>query len=144
MTYSAFLPLKCVRDCLMVQPVCDHRGNALSKPPSSSPRSGHTLLFFLLSPVVCKPSSKHRSPRNYPRSFIKTLLRDFPHGPVIKNLPFNAGDAGSIPGWGIKIPHVIEQLSLCTSVTQYAHSGTHVLQLDSPRASTSEPVSPNC
>ena len=74
---------------------------------------------------------------------MKTLLRDFPHGPVIKNLPFNAGDAGSIPGWGIKIPRVIEQLSLCTSITQYTHSGAHVLQLDSPRASTPGPVSPN-
>ena len=25
-------------------------------------------------------------------------LRDFPGGPVVKNLPSNAGDAGSIPG----------------------------------------------
>ena len=38
---------------------------------------------------------------------------DFPGGPVIKNLPCNAGDAGSIPGWGTKIPHVVEQLSMC-------------------------------
>ena len=30
--------------------------------------------------------------------------RDFPGGPVVKNLPCNAGDAGSIPGWGTKIP----------------------------------------
>ena len=26
------------------------------------------------------------------------LLRDFPDGPVVKNPPCNAGDAGSIPG----------------------------------------------
>ena len=25
---------------------------------------------------------------------------DFPHGPVVKNLPTNAGDTGSIPGLG--------------------------------------------
>ena len=25
---------------------------------------------------------------------------DFPGGPVVKNLPTNAGDTGSIPGWG--------------------------------------------
>ena len=32
-------------------------------------------------------------------------VRDFPGGPVIKNLPANIGDSGSIPGWGAKIPH---------------------------------------
>ena len=36
---------------------------------------------------------------------IKSELRDFPGGPVIKTSPSNAGDAGSIPGWGAKIPH---------------------------------------
>ena len=35
----------------------------------------------------------------------------FPGGPVVKNLPCNAGDAGSIPGWGTKIPHSAEHLS---------------------------------
>ena len=34
-----------------------------------------------------------------------------PGGPVIKNLPCNAGDMGSIPGWGTKILHALEQLS---------------------------------
>ena len=29
---------------------------------------------------------------------------DFPGGPVVKNLPSNAGDAISIPGLGTKIP----------------------------------------
>ena len=28
----------------------------------------------------------------------------FPGGPVVKNLPFNAENSGSIPGWGTKIP----------------------------------------
>ena len=37
--------------------------------------------------------------------------RDYPGGPVVKNLPYNAGDAGSIPGWGTKIPYALEQLS---------------------------------
>ena len=31
--------------------------------------------------------------------------REFPGGPVVKNLPSNAGDVGSIPGQGIKTPH---------------------------------------
>ena len=38
---------------------------------------------------------------------------DFPGGLVVKNPPFNnAGGASSIPGWGTKIPHSSEQLSL--------------------------------
>ena len=38
--------------------------------------------------------------------------RDFPGGPVVKNPPSNAGDTGSIPGEGTKIPHAVGQLSL--------------------------------
>ena len=30
---------------------------------------------------------------------------------MVKNLPSNAGDVGSIPGQGIKIPHAAGQLS---------------------------------
>ena len=37
--------------------------------------------------------------------FSKPMPRDFPGGPVVKSLPYNAGDAGSIPGQGTKIPH---------------------------------------
>ena len=32
---------------------------------------------------------------------------DFPGGPVVKTSLSNAGVAGSIPGWGPKIPHVL-------------------------------------
>ena len=45
-------------------------------------------------------------------------MRDFPGGPVIKNPPSNAGDAGSIPGRGTKIPHAAGQLSLRTTTTE--------------------------
>ena len=38
-------------------------------------------------------------------------FRDFPCGSVVKNLPGNAGDMGSIPGQGTEIPCVAEQLS---------------------------------
>ena len=31
-------------------------------------------------------------------------------GPVVRNLPSNAGDVGSISGWSTKIPHAAEQL----------------------------------
>ena len=32
-------------------------------------------------------------------------LRDCPGSPVVKTSPFNAGGAGSIPGWEAKISH---------------------------------------
>ena len=47
---------------------------------------------------------------------------DFPGGPVVKTLPSNAGDEGSILDHGIKIPHAlgpgpknqnIEQIQCC-------------------------------
>ena len=41
--------------------------------------------------------------------------RDFPGGPVAKNLPSSAGDTGSIPGLGSKIPLALEQLTLCAT-----------------------------
>ena len=40
----------------------------------------------------------------------KLAFGDFPGGSVVKNPPSNAG---SIPGWGTKIPHATGQLSLC-------------------------------
>ena len=36
---------------------------------------------------------------------IKSRRRDFTAGPVVKNVSCNAGDAGSIPSPGTKIPH---------------------------------------
>ena len=40
-----------------------------------------------------------------------TGVRDFPGGPVFKNLPCNAWDLGSIPGQKTKIPHAAGQLT---------------------------------
>ena len=33
------------------------------------------------------------------------MRRDFPGDPVVKTSPSNAEGAGSIPGWGVQIPH---------------------------------------
>jgi hypothetical protein len=41
----------------------------------------------------------------------KKLRGDLSGDPVVKNPPHNAGDAGSIPGLGTKIPHAREQLN---------------------------------
>ena len=45
-------------------------------------------------------------------------MRDSPGGPVVKNLPRNAGDVGLISGLGIKIPLAMEKLSLQTAITE--------------------------
>ena len=48
---------------------------------------------------------------------------DFPGGPLVKNRFCNAGDTGSIPGWGTKIPHAAGQLlNLCTASNEPAGS----------------------
>ena len=61
---------------------------------------------------------------------------DFPGGPVVKNPPSNAGDVGSIPGRGTKIPRAMEQLSLNAAATESACSEACVPQLESSHATT--------
>ena len=61
--------------------------------------------------------------------------RGFPGGPVVKNLPANAGDTNSILGLGSRIPHSMGQLSLCTTITEP--------KLKSPWAATTKPVCHN-
>ena len=56
---------------------------------------------------------------------LKNPHQDFPGGPVVKNLPCNPGDSGSIPGQETKILHAKEQLSPCATITEPACSGTH-------------------
>ena len=46
-----------------------------------------------------KRYQRHTLKRNQP-------LPDFPGGPVAKNLPCNAGDAGSTPGQASKMPQL--------------------------------------
>ena len=41
----------------------------------------------------------------YRKQSIKQNCRDFPGGPLVKNLPSSAGDVDSIPDWAIKITH---------------------------------------
>ena len=79
---------------------------------------------------------------------LKLLGRDFPGGPVVRSPPSNAGDAGSIPSWGTRVPHAREQLGLHATATEPANcngkpmpSGTHVPQLErSLRARAKDPL----
>ena len=41
-------------------------------------------------------------PERMPKGSSPNRRRDFPGGPVVKNLPSNAGNMGSIPGQGTK------------------------------------------
>ena len=79
----------------------------LSRGPSFSSFYNPRLSFFFFpnNQVFCFQKSENKQTN-------KTKL---PAGPVVKNLPFNAGDAGLIPGQGTKNPHVAEQLSQCTT-----------------------------
>ena len=52
--------------------------------------------------------------------WFKKPWRDFPGGPVVKNLPCSAGDSGLITGWGTKIPHATGQLSPQATTTDPA------------------------
>ena len=71
-----------------------------------------------------------------PASRVLQALRDFPGGSMVKNPPSSAGHAGSIPGWGTKIPHATGQLSLHDTAIELACSGACTLQLE--RSSTRE------
>ena len=48
----------------------------------------------------------------------ETAPGDLPGGPVVKNLPSNAGDAGLIPGQGTKIPRAAGQLNPHATTTE--------------------------
>ena len=76
---------------------------------------------------------------------------------MVKNPPSDAGDAGSIPGQGTKIPQVMGQLSPHATATELVHlseracvlqttettrSGARVPQLQSPHATTAEARTP--
>ena len=52
---------------------------------------------------------------------LKRMGRDFPGGPVVKNLLSNAGDTDLIPSQGTKIPHAMGQLSPCVTTTDPSH-----------------------
>ena len=73
----------------------------------SSSKEGDVVYMVGLegNPLLWAPSG---TPNDF---FFKHFFEDFPGGPVVKNLPSNAGYMGSIPGQGSKIPHAAGQLS---------------------------------
>ena len=59
---------------------------------------------------------------------------------MVKNLPCDAGSAGSIPGQKTEIPHVMEQLSPYTITTELECSGAPGPPVDSPSVATEGPT----
>ena len=72
-------------------------------------------------------------------------------GPVVNNLPSNAGDVGLIPGWRTKILHAAGRLSPCATTTEPMYSGACTSQLErslhipmkSPHTTTKAPACRN-
>ena len=63
------------------------------------------ISYLILSLFCSEASSLHSHPKNVViillrKSKLVDVKSGFPNGSVVKNPPVNAGDAGSIPGWG--------------------------------------------
>ena len=101
-------------------PLCPGRNvqvaNTLPCPASASscfPR--HQVGPLTCSPLwpLCRREAKSS----------RSEVRDFPGGPAVKSPPCNAGEGGSIPGWGAKISHTVAQISQCVSTRDHALQG---------------------
>ena len=51
---------------------------------------------------------------------LKNLLGDFLGGPVVKNMPSNAGNTGSVLGWGTKIQKINNNNNSQLSAPQFS------------------------
>ena len=91
------------------------RGAALWLRQHSVSRSRHWMKFGILPSSYC--STQEQTHLWILLNTIWTVLKSTVLGtsllgPVVKNLPCNAGDVGSIPGPGTKILHAMRQQSL--------------------------------
>ena len=85
---------------------------------SRRPCSAQVLVGPNKVPLILLPSSPPPTSIYAQMSTSRRYVEDFPSGPVVQNLPCNAGDAVSIPGWGNKIPCTKEQLSPRAATTE--------------------------
>ena len=74
--------------------------------------------------------------------FVHTLIQKyFTAGPVVKNLPSNAGNMSSTPTQGTKISHNPGQPSPSTPTTEPAHPVACATQPEEPAHRNEHPVS---
>ena len=59
---------------------------------------------------------------------------------MVRSLPSNAEEVGSIPGRGTKIPHAVGQLSLRATTTEPAGSGACATTREKPVHCNEEPA----
>ena len=102
---------------------------------------GLTGLISLQSKGLSRVFSNTTVQKHQPSSNKTATIWDFPGGTLVKNPPCNAGDAGSIPAWGTKIPRA------CCGATNPTHhnywsprtlDGACVSQLENLSATTTE------
>ena len=60
----------------------------------------------------------------------KSEKRDFPAGPVVKKLPFIAGDTGSAPGWGAETPRALRPKEQSIKRKPHGHEFSKEFQND--------------
>ena len=84
----------------------EERALAFQMTASHGGESGfpETWKLSLIHPVICQTLQ---------------WVGDFPGGPLVKNPPSDAGDAGLIPAQGLRIPHASGQLSLRAATTVF-------------------------
>ena len=93
---------------------------------AKGPGKGHPMLHIHeggLTGHAQRPghiSSRAETQKQRLWSEYEWAFRDLPGGPVVKKLPCNAGDKGSIPRRWSKISHAAEQLSLRATTTEPA------------------------
>ena len=89
--------------------------------------------MFIVEILENKNLNNNKTPKEENRSLIilplwvftpnksKNLCKwDFHGGPMLKSLPSSAGNVGSTPGRGTRIPHAAGQLSPHTATTEPA------------------------
>ena len=86
-----------------------------------------------------------RHPTKLKKTIIKIQTEDFTSGPVVKTLPSKAGDTGSIPSQGTKIPHAAGQLSPSAATAEPTSSRVCALKLENlpPARKTQHSCPPN-
>ena len=84
---------------------------------SDFPRTPKSRLLWEIFRLL-RASNSFKAKSKHCTGWIKPIRRDCPGGPVVGSLAANAGDMGSIPCPGTKIPHAVGKLSPCATTNE--------------------------